>query len=308
MILAAIASMAMAPASIEEILSRPIDATAKRYNARDDKGMGLDCIKIEQIAPNRYIGIHHTMMAGIFHLRLVESANLLDWKHIRTVDEHGHQGTLRKAGKRWLMAWEKDGKEGNWIRLVAFDSTDDLISGKVAKQFDLPRELSKFAEGTPSIYGTVPETGDWDRSQLDIRFHYWRDGDVDRQAEGKLLNFKIWRSQIRQGAPTPLESIYRGNIGDRDYFTANRQNYEVLEAQLKKDDWAGWRILLREGSKAFNELKIVTEKNSKSFANPTVTNLTLPNGKPGLGISYFMPSQGNHKDESGQLIFYRELS
>ncbi len=306
MILAAITLLVTAPVSAEEILSRPIDATQKRFNAKDDKGVVLDCIKVEQIGPKRYIGVHHALINDVFHLRLVESNNLLDWKHIRTIEQHGHQGTLKKSGSRWLMAWEKDGPKGNWIHISAFDSVDDLIQGKPAKKIDLPRELSQFAEGTPSIYGKIPD-GPWDKMQLDIRFHYWRDGDVDRQAEGKLLNFKTWRSEIRKGAPLPLESIYRGNIGDRDYFTLDKE-YEVLEGQYRKNDWTSWRILLRDARQPFKELKIVTEKKSTSFANPAVTVLTLPNGKRGAFVGYFMPSQGNHKDESGQLIYYRELT
>ncbi|MBC8065502.1 MAG: hypothetical protein H7Y17_11765 [Chlorobia bacterium] len=291
---------------VESILSRPIDAVHKRYNAMDDKGVMLDCLKVEQTGPSKYIGVHHALIDGVFQLRLIESSNLLDWKHVRKLDGHAHQGTLRKFGDQWLLAWEKDGPKGNWIHLALFSNLADLLTGKVDRQIGLPRSLSKFAEGTPSIFNwndpRHPE-----RSVMTIRFHYWRDGDVDRQAEGSLGNFKTWRAEVRLGAVASLDSLYRGNIGDRDYFTAG-QSYEILEAQMQKNDWSSWRILLREGSKPFNELKIVTEKGSRSFANPAVTVLNLPDGKPGIFASYFLPSQGNHKDEAGQLIYFRELS
>lgn len=302
-ILAAI--LLLPTAQVESILSRPIDAVDKRFNAMDDKGVKLDCLKVEETGPGKYIGVHHALIDGVFQLRLLESSNLLDWKHVRKVDDHAHQGTLRKFGEHWLLAWEKDGPKGNWIHLALFSTLADLRSGKVDRQLDLPRSLSKFAEGTPSVFSwNNPRHPD--RSVMTIRFHYWRDGDVDRQAEGSLGNFKTWRAQVRLGAPASLDSLYRGNIGDRDYFTAG-QSYEILEAQLVKENWSSWRILLREGSKQFNELKIVTEKGSKSFANPAVTALNLPDGKPGIFVSYFLPSQGNHRDEAGQLIYYREL-
>lgn len=287
---------------VENALARPVDATHKRYNAKDDKGVGLDCLSVESLGNGKYVGVHHALIDGVFQLRLVESIDLLNWKHVRVIDTHAHQGTLFMVGEKWLMAWEKDGPNGNWIRVTAFDAGHLLVRGTVAKQIDLPRHHSQNAEGTPSIR-TINYDNGWDKSKIGIRFHYWRGGDVDRQAEGVLTNFRDWTSTERKTVNQPLESTYRGNIGDRTGFSAAKASYEVLEAQYRKNDWASWRILLSQNGAAFKEIAMKSDKGSTSFANPAVASLILPNGKRGLFVSYFLPSQGNAKEESGQLVF-----
>jgi len=302
----AVASLGIAT-TFETIVTRPIDAVHKRYQAVDDKGVGLDCLKVVQTGKSAYLGAHHALLNGVFELRLVESTDLLRWNHLRIVESHAHQGTLYSWDGKWLLAWEKDGANGNWIRIQGFDSVEDLRAGKAKKTFDIPREHSKFAEGTPSIL-LAKLDGSWSESEIAIRFHYWRGRDVDRQAEGVLKGFKDWNSHERAKVNSDLEPKYRGNIGDRDHVTIGGARVELLEAQKAKNDWASWRVLIGSDSKNYRELAIRTDKSSTSFANPSVTKLVLPNGKDGVFVSYFLPSQGNHPQESGQLIFYRELS
>ena len=287
-------------------MSRPIDAVPKRYQAVDDRGVGLDCLKVLQAGKAAYLGVHHALVNGVFELRLVESSDLLRWKHVRILESHAHQGTLYSSDGKWLVAWEKDGPNGNWIRIQGFDSAGDLRAGNAKITVNLPREHSKFAEGTPSILHAKLD-GPWSESEIAIRFHYWREGDVDRQAEGVLKGFKAWKSIKRTKVNSELEPKYQGNIGDRDHLTIGGSRVELLEAQKTKNDWASWRVLIGSDSKNYRELAIRTDKGATSFANPSVTRLVLPNGKNGVFVSYFLPSQGNHPGESGQLIFYREL-
>jgi hypothetical protein len=293
--------------TFETIAARPIDAVHKRYQAVDDKGVGLDCLKVVQTGKSSYLGVHHALVDGVFVLRLMESDDLLSWKLVRGVDSHAHQGTIFGSDGKWILAWEKDGPNGNWIRIQGFESLSDLTAGRPKQTLDIPRAHSTFAEGTPSIVAAnLPDN--WEESEIAIRFHFWRDGDVDRQAEGVLTAFKTWKSELRSKVNSELESKYRGNIGDRDHVSIGNTRYELLEAQRTKNDWASWRVLLGTQSKDYRELAVRTDKASTSFANPSATKLLLPNGKEGVFISYFLPSQGNHPSESGQLIFYRELS
>lgn len=301
-----LANLVHGPGTVEEVLSRPVDAEHRRFNAKDESGRGLDCLKVQPSTDGGYLGVHHTLESGVFRLHLVESKDLLNWRFVAKIDDHAHQGTLFPVGRRWVLAWEKDGPDGNFINLAAYDSAADLRANRPAKSVSLPRQFSPSAEGTPNIRRVIFDE-DWSRSQVDLGFHFWRNSDVDRQAFGWISGFEKMTYSGIDKINDCLEATYQGNIGDRDEFEVGGRTYRVLEAQYKKADWGSWRILFGEPSGKLVELKIATPGRSTSFANPAVTALMLPTGKPGLFVSYFLPSQGNAKGESGQLIYYREL-
>ncbi len=292
--------------SAVEILSDITKADAYRYAAKDNHGVGLDCLKVEQIGKSKYIGVHHALLKGTFKLRLVESSDLLNWKHIATLDDHAHQGTIRKCGSRWILAWEKDGPDGNWIHVAGYDSLQKLKANKPAKTYDVKRTLSPAAEGTPNI-DAIHESATWEQTNISIGFHYYRNRDVDRQSYGILTGFHDWSSNVQSDWNKQLEPTYHGNIGDRDTFVFGSVKHTILEAQLRKNDWSSWRILLLRGGEDWTELKIKSHGGSTSFANPSVTMLTLPSGKPGIFASYFLPSQGAAKGESGEVVFFKAL-
>ena len=106
---------------LKHILQEVRKADAYRYAAKDDKGHTLDCLKIVEVGPSRYLGVYHSMHEGVFHLRLAESKDLLNWTWRRDLDSHAHQGTLAGHGDSYVLAYEKDGPKGNWIRLQMFD-------------------------------------------------------------------------------------------------------------------------------------------------------------------------------------------
>jgi hypothetical protein len=270
------------------------------YQIKDDRGHGLDCLKVVQTGPASYLGIHHSLQKGAFDLNLVESADLKTWKHVRVLDHHGHQGTLRPCGQGWLAAWEKDGPNtGNWIRVAYFPTLVALRAGKAERTINLPPSLSKAAEGTPHFRKVPPDplTG-----TIELGFHCYRNADVDRQAIGTLKNFKDWKASELKETNQALEPTYRGNIGDRDQFQLDLVHYTLLEAQLTKNDWASWRILLRSVKGPFRQVAFRTPGKSTSFANPSTTRLRLPTGEDVLVLSMFLPSQGNAPKEAGQMI------
>lgn len=269
-----------------------------RFAATDNLGAVLDGLKIEQ-SGKRYLGVSHALLNGRFELRLTESTDLRHWKLVRRIDEHAHQGTLRRFGSRWFLAWEKDGPNGNWIRIAEFRDERALRSGRIVRQFDVPRTLSRFAEGTPNLVSF-----DSAEDRLVVGFHYYRDGDVDRQAEGELVGFRDWKAAPRVALNRYLEPDFRGNIGDRDRVDFRGLRYEVMEAQLRKNDWASWRILVSEGGSVPRMLSIKTPGGSRSFANPALTAVRLPDGRPGVFGSYFLPSEGNAAGESGSCLFW----
>ena len=284
-------------------------SSIKVYAAKDDSGRGMDCLKIVMTGTNGYLGICHSMdERGVFRARLVKSSDLKTWKVVHELEDHTHQGTLYKLFNRWILALEKDGPNGNWIQVRGYDSLADLEAGRHAVIKDLPRQLSRFAEGTPTIDGLGSVGERWIDLFITIRFHYYRDGDVDRQASGTLSLFKDWKSKVEKEENAPLESTYKGNIGDRDTFNLKGGRFDLLEAQLTKNDWSSWRILLRKRGDAYVRVSPRTEGGSKSFANPTATEIELPDGKPGIVFTMFLPSQGAADGEAGTLLYAKPLS
>jgi hypothetical protein len=293
-----------------------------RYAARDDKGNGLDCLKIVEVGKGNYLGVYHSQKEGVFTLKLARSSDLLNWKHVRDLDVHAHQGTLSGGRGPVMLAYEKDGPNGNWIRLRRYVSASALEGGRSYQEYDLPRKLSKYAEGTPSFQGL----GFGAETCGTLRFHYLTDAGVDRQASGY---FALSGNSLKQWSPSAEKNMNRhadllgikGNFGDRDTFHARYKGaYELIEGQLTKNDWASWRVFLRSTSSKdvpamFNpeapleikQLAIKTHGGSIAFANPTATQLTLPNSQEGIVVTLFIPSEGAAKGESGCLIYYFPL-
>lgn len=283
-------------------LGRADQAPIFRAAARDEEGRPLDCLKVEQVGPRRYLGVHHFLANGKFDLCLAESSDLVTWRHVRVLDHDAHQGTLTRVGERWLLAWEKTEKDGNHLRLRAFDSLVALLGGKAAIMVDLPRSLAPTAEGTPNIE-SVRFNGGWNRSVIGVGFHFYRNRDVDRQAFGTLTGFKAWSAHPVDEVNRLLEATNKGNFGDRDSASIQSHRVSLLEVQRTKDDWSSWQVFARVDQKPFARFPIRTPMGSTAFANPTLTPLTLPDGKPGVVVTVFVPSQGAAKGESGEMIW-----
>lgn len=283
-------------------------STIRVYDARDDRKAGLDGLKIVQIGPSDYIGIYHAKRAGIFELHLARSRDLVLWKRVVTLDQHAHQGTLARSGKRWVVAYEKDGPKGNWIHVRTYNSLEDLLTGTNTRQKDLPRTLSAGAEGTPSI-DSIRGAEDWNSSVIQLRFHYYRDLDVDRQAKGTLSDLRGWVTEPNTTDNAALDNLIQGNLGDRDRFVVAGKAYDLLEGQLYKNDWSSWRVLFCDRSQGatFKALPLRTDRGSVSFANPTGTVITLPDRKPGMVFTMFIPSQGAAAGEAGELIYAKHF-
>lgn len=281
-------------------------SSVRAFDAKDTEGNGLDCLKVIEIGAHDYLGICHSLQGGSFKVRLVRSSNLLTWSRVVTLDDHAHQGTIQKVGSKFVLAWEKDGPNGNWIRVCGYAALTDLLAGNASIQKDLPRTLSPAAEGTPS-FDKVDLGTSWASSTITLRHHYYRNADVDRQAMGTLTGFTNWSTKaVAEGTET-LEQTYHGNMGDRDTICAFGRQFDLLEAQLVKNDWATWRILLRQRVRPYKQLAIQTPGGSTSFANPTWSLIHLPNGKPGIVVTLFIPSEGAAPGEAGELIYACEM-
>ena len=82
---------------------------------------------------------------------------------------------------------------------------------------------------------------------------------------------------------TNLDDLgYKGNLGSRSKFQFNSTDYYLMEAQIEKNEWGTWRIVITRGNttplRQLN-LKLPDEfKDDTGFANPKITKLKKPDG------------------------------
>jgi hypothetical protein len=298
------ASFPSGPA-LAERLGAVTNAAAFRYAAHDDRQAPLDCLKIIQIAPADYLGIHHALQNRVFHLHVSRSTNLLHWRRAATLDEHASQGTLWRAEDGgFLVAYERDTPQAVNMRVRHYEGLAALLEGKFGREFDVPRTLAPTAEGTPD-FDRIEWNGAPERSRIGIRFHFYREMKVDRAATGVLLGFTNWSAAPDPAINTPLERLgVEGNIGDRDGFDFAGRRWFVQEAQMKRGDWTSWRLFLFDAQTMEHwPVSVRTHRGSRSFANPTVTRLRDPRGRDVLAATLFLPAQGSAPGEAGALIY-----
>ena len=290
-------------------------STAHRYGATDDRGQGLDGLKVIE-GPTGYFGVHHSAVAGHLQVRVARSENLLDWDHAATLDTDAAQPTiaaLRDGG--YVVAYEKGrpallalpvvvdrllaplppvqrlGRAIVQLRFRYYASAGDLLAGRHSREFTAPLTLSPTAEGTPSI-SSAQTTGGPAGSRLAVGLHYFADlngdsyPDVDRQATGVLSGFSVWRAAEARAlneAFLGLESFHpgfdappAGHIGDRDHVTLDGARLNLHEAQYRRDEFETWRPFALDPAAPDPEpLVIRTHAGSTGFGSTAFGNPTV---------------------------------
>ncbi|MBG7631611.1 MAG: hypothetical protein IZT56_14435, partial [Bacteroidetes bacterium] len=283
-----------------------VEAVKAHYKLGDNYNHSTDVLKIERIDEKdyKYIGVYHKMVGNNhFELSLAGSNNLKSWTFIVTLGDRAHQGELTKWGDGFLLVNEEDKTEGsNNIEIRYYTSYKNLKMNIAYKSLSLPRKFSEFAEGTPDIRKIVGETPS--DSYIQIGFHYFNNGDVDYQAMGILKNFKQWKAWKDDITNyNILEKGFKGNIGGRTSFKYLNDQLIILEAQIDKNDFSKWRLLIGDGA-FYTQLNLKTSYGSTSFANPGITQID----KSTYAITSYLHSKGNSYKEKGQLIYLTKLN
>ncbi|HEX9012901.1 MAG TPA: hypothetical protein VF813_05275, partial [Anaerolineaceae bacterium] len=196
------------------------EATASRYNAVDSAGHPMDTAKIIADPAGGYLAVYHSAAAGFFEVHLADSRDLLHWTYRQSYGSHTHQPYLAAApGGGFLLANETDRGGCNWIQLRYYADRAALLANRPARSFDVPHTqvpAGQWAEGTPSVISIALDP-DIDHSRIEIGFHYWQNGDVDRQARGTLTDFRAWTAERQPDVDSAILAYgIGGNIGDRD--------------------------------------------------------------------------------------------
>jgi hypothetical protein len=285
-------------------------AQGHRYGSKDNTGATLDGLKIIQAPGGDYLGVYHVFRLGRFETRVATSSNLLTWTYWSTLGVHDSQATIAPLGNGYVVASESNtngitSPSKTWIKLRRYPSGSALLAGDPDRTFDTPHTLvpaNSGAEGTPNIYSAS-------NALIDVGMHYFRNSDVDRQARGTLRNWSTWTTKTEPHLDRAILAVdpgLAGNIGDRDDVTYGGDPWTIHEGQLRKGDFSSWRCYLVRNAQG-RRLTLRTHGGSVACANPTTTLLRLPNGKPGLVTTVFIPMSGAAPGEAGELIFYREV-
>ena len=293
---------------LESLIQNVSGAQAKRYNATDSASHTMDCLKI---IPNpnvagQFLGVYHCYFNGgsTAYVCLATSTDLLNWTFVRTLagasGSNATQPTIIAVGTGFMVAWEQE--PNNHVKLAYFTSWANLQANTVSKSMDLPRQLSTYAEGTPSFYSATA-------TSADIGFHYYQNGTVDRQARGQMANWSTWTSSAQTAIDNAM--LYYGvggNIGDRDTVVSQGYSFNIQEAGGNNSDFGSWRVFLYDAQTGnADKLSIQTDGGSKAFANPTAT-LTTLGSQTVLVCTLFVPTENSAAGEKGELIYYSPVS
>ncbi len=298
------------PTDLIQKLEEVTNAEICHYQLRNVQGKRMDCLKVFQpSAPDQkgiYYGVYHRLENGSFNTLLAKSKDLQNWSDLAKFDEHASQPTLSECDNgSYLLAYEKDAPNSCWIRLRYYKSLNHLIENQHSEETDLPRTLAPTAEGTPNIESVKLGKNGMEHSLIQLRFHYFKDVQVDQLARGTLTNFNTWKTTPSENLNTAFKGRgWNGNLGDRDRFDWRQDTYYLQETQRVKGDWSSWRIsLCDESGSPIKTLSFQTDRKSKSFANPNATWVTDGLYKRKLIITLFLPSEGNHASEAGTLLY-----
>jgi hypothetical protein len=286
-------------------------ATAVRYGLHDDRGVSMDTLKVAENPDGGYLGVYHSRSrAGrAFRVHLATSTDLLAWRQRAVLDHDASQPMLTPLPRGgFLLAVEAGGAgRAAWVRLHHFPDAGSLLAARPARTFDAPQTMvsaQRLAEGTPNIEAAAD-----DLSVIDVGFHYYRDGVVDRQARGRLTEFGSWRAAADPAADAAVEAWgVRGNIGGRDSAEWNGARITLIEGQLRRRDWGSWRVFRYDRAAGVaHPIRIRTHGGSVAFGNPKVTVLAAPSGRTALVATMFVFGEGAAAGEGGPLLYYHEL-
>lgn len=287
-------------------LQKSIPNLRSTFKLKDDLGGSMNVIKIVKTSEMgndkfSYLGLYHIRISeDNFNLQLAGSNDMLKWNFITEIDDNAHQGDIVKWNEGYLLAYEEDKIQGaNNIALKYYTNYNNLISNQSVYDKHLNTSIHKFGvEGTPDIRnvsGNSPLNGN-----ILLGFHYY-DGNIDKLAMGVLQNGETWTTWKDVLVESNLRDLnFEGNIGSRKGFQCQGETLILQEARLIKGDWSSWKIMLGLNG-YFTEVSISTPKGSISFANPSITEIEANK----YAVSLFLPSEGNHYSENGEVIFLK---
>lgn len=289
-----------------KLLQSLADVTASdghRYGLHDLGGNRMDCLSVCPDGHGSYLGVYHST-DGNAHLAW--SKNLLDWAHVRKLSDRAVMPEIKRLDSgQILVAYEHvpTGKP-NHVAVRRYPNVEALTSNDFDRIFDAPNTLSPWAEGTPSFRpGTTANT-------IKLGMHYLsRTGTSrDRQAQATITDWKNWKavpySPVQRALPDTT-----GGIGERSFLRVRggcAGGYQVIERQGESGSFDNWSIWLYSFcTRRATRVPVKTHGGSPSVGNPNVARIKLPDGRPGIFVTYFLFTPRAAPGEGGPVAFVR---
>jgi hypothetical protein len=235
------------------------------------------------------------------HVHLATSIDLMNWHWRRELAPLASQPTIKAASDGgYVVTWDPTTVEDSFTSPVFdyYKTWDDLLADAPAKTLATTLSLSTCGEGTANLYSASS-------AFLDVGVHYYANCTVDRQGRG-MTDWTTWSAFPQKSLEDAiLAHGVRGGIGDRDAIRFEGADLTLIEAQRVLGDWRTFRIYLYDSlSGQADELKLHTHDGGVAFTNPTVEQVEI-HGQQAILVTLFVPQEGNHTGEMGELIYYR---
>lgn len=295
------------------------------YGTDDNVGDSMSVLDPIPDPRGGYLGVYHTAFrppgapgAAGFRISLAQSSDLIHWTRLQILDPSGaSMPTLRAvAGARgFLLAYEKQtAHQGNVVRIRYYPTLNALVAGRYDAQHDLPRILSPYNNGTPTILWARWH-GALSRSVIELGFHYetarkgWRG--PDREALGTLRGFRSWTARTDPITDAALDHQgLVGSHGDWRQFELYGDRWRVYEAQTSYNDFGTWRVVLDNPSSRqlySLALRMGSQAVTNSFANPVARVEPAPNGQGQVLVITMYLFASRVPGQSGELVYYQPI-
>lgn len=290
------------PSVIEDVRA----ADGYRYGLRDDVGHVMDTAKIIWVPEEAaFAAVYHAVSDSdrAFHTHLATSTDLLTWHWRLELAEEASMPTIEASDDGgYVITWDPTTVAMTFTAPVFlyYATWTDVLAGDPTKRFAVDLSLSTCGEGTANLYSASS-------TFLDVGFHYYADCEVDREGRG-TTDWTTWNASPQPRLQDPiLDDGVAGGVGDRDDIRFEGEAFTIVEAQRILGDWRTFGVyLFDDASGEADRLDIRTHAGSTAFTNPTVS-LVEFEGRPTLVVTLFVPQEGAHGDEAGELLYYRFL-
>ncbi len=249
-----------------------------------------------------YLGVYHNSInSAQFATYLGCSPDGQAWREIGAIHQPASQPDIRiLPDHSVLYAEEYNPNKRPYVRIQYYGNLqtqtglDALIANPATTPttaITLPGTLDARADGTPE-FGRISYSGSILSSTIEINYHYFDRGRRDLEAVGKLIDFATWSG----ASDTETNSLVNdaggnGKIGDAEAFQVGSTVYKLVEAQVNPTGrgFGSWRLFLVNATeKTVTKLSPALAGGAQSLGNPTLTFVTLPNGRPALVFTCYV--------------------
>jgi hypothetical protein len=316
-------NMSQIAAILNETVSNPSSWEIFQLATTDASGHQISVAPLKLVQTDSilcpYVGVYHNQINTTqFATYLGCSSNLATWSQVGQIHSPASQPDLRLLSDGSVLYAEEYNPGRPVVRMHYYGDVpgktgiDALIANPAltpTKTYTAPQTTFSTTDGTPE-FGRINYTGSMLSSTIEVTHHFYdqlTSPRRDLQGVATLTNGKTWsNSRDTTMNNTITAAGGTGKIGDREVFEVGSTVYEVVEAQIGPagNYYDTWRLfLVNKTANIAQQLNPVLAGGAKSLGNPTLTFVTLPNGKPALVFTYFIFGANNGTTPPGGHIY-----